>query len=110
MNKYLALYISPIEEQMRYANATPEQKAAGMAPWMDWLNKSGEQIVDLGAPTGPGAKHSQSINWQSLQNEVSGYSIVQAESLEAARSLFIDHPHTKDSAKNSIEVHQCMQM
>lgn len=110
MKNYLALYISPIEEQVKYANSTPEQKAAGMAPWMEWLNRSGDQIVDFGAPTGPGAEQSQSVDWKPLQNEVSGYSIVKAENLKAARELFLDHPHTNESAKNSIEVHECLKM
>ncbi len=37
MKKFLVLYYAPAAEAMKMmGNATPEQKADGMKPWMEW--------------------------------------------------------------------------
>ena len=60
-----------------------------MQAWMAWFGKLGPRIVDGGAPLGPretvhGGAHSGAT----------GYSIVDAESLEDAVKLTDGHPHT----------------
>ena len=89
---------------------TPEAQAKGMEKWMAWNAKLGNQIVDLGAPLAPALHLSQEGNWSESTKTVSGYSIVQAESLEDAKTLFDDHPHLSWAKGSTIEVHETVKM
>jgi len=78
--KYLVLYRSPTSAQEQMANATPEQAQAGMKAWQSWMEGAGGAIVDFGAPVqGDG--------------DVTGYSILQADSRGALDEVLADHPH-----------------
>ncbi len=50
MSKYLVIYHAPAEAMEMMANATEEQKAEGMKPWMAWAEKCGSHLIDLGTP------------------------------------------------------------
>jgi hypothetical protein len=94
MKKFMALYMAPaaaIEQMMR--NATPEQQQKGMEAWMKWMNASKASLVDGGAPLGK-TKRADTAGVSDTKNSVCGYSIVQADTHEAATKLFgKDHPH-----------------
>ncbi len=109
MKKYLAIYNSPAEAMKNMAAATPEQKAEGMKPWMEWQARIGDRLVDMGAPLTPGNRANQG-GWSESKTEVSGYSIVRAENLEEAKALFENHPHTSWHAGCSIDVAECVEM
>lgn len=108
MKKFLLHYRAPAEAMKAMGEMTPEQKAAGMKPWMDWKERLGDHLVDMGAPVmgvhtqGPAAQTSGSI--------VTGYSIVQAENLDAAKQLLEAHPHLSWNDEAAIDIHECMQM
>lgn len=80
MSKYLVLYRSRTAAQEQMANATPEQTQAGMEAWQSWMEKAGSAIVDFGAPV-------------QGEGDVTGYSILQADSRVAIEGLLADHPH-----------------
>lgn len=93
MNKYFVLYLAPaatIEKMM--ANMTPEEREAGMDEWAQWMKKHREVLADMGAPLGK-TKRVTSQGVADAKNEAVGYSIVLAESHEAAAQLFADSPH-----------------
>ena len=77
-------------EQMQ--DVTPEQAKAGMEQWMVWANQCGDGLVDLGSPLGGAQRVTQSGSSPSDSNVV-GYSILQAENMEAAQALLQGHPH-----------------
>jgi hypothetical protein len=78
--KYLVLYRSPTSAQEQMASATPEQAQAGMEAWQAWMEGAGTAVVDFGAPVqGDG--------------DVTGFSILQADSRGAIDGLLADHPH-----------------
>jgi hypothetical protein len=80
VSKFLVLYRSPVSAREQMANATPEQAQAGMQAWQAWAVKAGSAIVDLGAPLdGDG--------------DVTGFSILQADSRALLDELLADHPH-----------------
>ncbi|MFK7970205.1 MAG: hypothetical protein AB8F95_07550 [Bacteroidia bacterium] len=110
MKKYLALYHAPAALLGQMANATPEQKAEGMKPWLNWKAQSGESIVDFGAPLGGGQHINAGQTWGESQKEVSGYSIVQGENREAVQALFVDHPHLAWGEGCTIEIHEYLPM
>jgi len=110
MKKFVAIYYSNAEAQAASASMTPEAQAKGLEKWMTWNAKSGDQIVDLGAPLAPALHLNQEGDWSPSSKTVSGYSIVQAESLENAKALFVNHPHTNWSKGCTIEVHETVKI
>ena len=50
MKKYLVLYRSTMSAADIMAGNTPEQGKAEMAAWMEWAQRAGSAIVDLGTP------------------------------------------------------------
>src|SRR5688572_2889685 len=104
MTKYLLLYRAPVSATEQMANATPESAQAGMDAWMTWAGKAGSAIVDMGSPVAPatsvGAKRAPG-------DFIGGYSILEANSLDALKALLEGHPHLQlDGA--AIEVHEFM--
>ena len=89
---------------------TPEEMAKGMEPWMAWKAKYGEAIVDLGAPLGGGQSANTRGTWSQSSKNVTGYSIVQSESLEGAKAMFVGHPHLSWSPDSTIEIHEAIPM
>src|SRR5262245_44860947 len=94
MKKFMALYMASgpqFEKMMK--DSTPEQQKKGMEAWMKWMNDNKASIVEGGAPLGK-TKRVDSNGASNTKNEVGGYSVVQAESHDAATKLFgKDHPH-----------------
>src|SRR5258708_5081482 len=91
MQKYMLLYVAPVsaEQQM---NVSPEEMSKAMEPWMGWFEKLGDALVDAGTPLGHGL-HATKSGSSEAHSEVSGYSIVQANDLAAAKAMIMDHPH-----------------
>ena len=107
MKKFVVIYqaSAPAWEQMK--DATPEDMKDGMESWMAWAKKCGDGLVDLGTPLGGGQKISKSGSSPSDKNVV-GYSILQAENMEAAQALLDGHPHLEWAAGCEIEVHESL--
>ena len=92
MDKFLVLYNSPTPAAEMMASVTPEQADAGMAEWMAWAEKNHDAIVDLGVPLGSG-RHLEPGSTTTGSSKATGYSIVQAETLDAATKMLEGHPH-----------------
>src|SRR5215471_5769716 len=94
MKKFMVLYIASGSEFERMRqNSTPEQRKKGMDAWMKWMNANKTSIVEGGAPLGK-TKRVDSNGASNTRNEIGGYSVVQAESHDAATKIFgKDHPH-----------------
>lgn len=88
MAKFLVLYHAPTPAREMMASATPEEMQEGMDAWMGWAKQNEGAIVDLGAPLGD----STSVG-SGGGGDVTGYSVVEADSKDAAAALFDDHPH-----------------
>ena len=88
-------------------DATPAQMKEGMESWMAWARNCGDGLVDLGAPLGGGEKVGKSGSSPS-DKDVAGYSILQAESMEAAKNLLKSHPHLEWAEGCEIEVHEAI--
>ena len=90
MKKFMVLYMA-FEKMMK--NSTPEQQKKGMDAWMKWMNANKTSIVEGGAPLGK-TKRVDLNGASNTKNEIGGYSVVQAESHDAATKIFDkDHPH-----------------
>ena len=97
--QYFVLYMAPIEEFQKLmaemADASPEEQKASMADWNDWIQMHKKELIDAGKPLGK-TKRVTDGSVTDFQNDIGGYSIVQAESHEEAAELFsASHPHFK---------------
>ena len=94
MKKFMAIYMASgpdFEKMMK--NSTPEQQRKGMEAWMKWLNDNKASILEGGAPLGK-TKRADGAGVSDIKNNMGGYSVVQAETHDAAAKLFgKDHPH-----------------
>ena len=73
---------------------TDDEMAHEMVRWGDWMNSLGGQLVEPGAPVGKSKTLSASgITDDGGANPVSGYSIVETESIEAALAMIKSYPH-----------------
>jgi hypothetical protein len=92
MKKFTVLYIAPQSAQAQMAESSPEAAQEGMKAWMEWAQRAGDGIVDLGSPLGTG-KEITASGASDTNTNVAGYGIVQAQDLEGAQALLEDHPH-----------------
>jgi len=90
------------------AASSPEEATKSMQAWMAWAEKCGEKLVDFGSPLVGGLSLNPDGMVRSSNKNVAGYSLLQAESMEEAKALLLDHPHLKWDASCEIEVHETM--
>ena len=107
MSKFLFLYRGPA---MPMEGFTPEQQAEQMAAWGAWMGKVGPALADGGAPFG--ARATVSDNGTSpAPSDQNGYSIVEADSLEAAQAFTDGHPFLSEGkGRFTIEIFELMPM
>ena len=106
MTQFMVLYRSSTSARDQMASATPEQMKAGMEAWMQWAGQAGDAVVDLGAPLAPAAHVGPG---SSDAGEISGYSVLQADSAGALSGVLDGHPHL-GTPGNSIEVLEMLSM
>ena len=109
MKKFMVIYSAPVSALEQMQNMSPEDHKKGMEPWMEWANKCGSNLVDLGAPLFGGQKLTKSGNSPSDSN-VAGYSILQANDMEGAKALLEGHPHLQWIEGAEIDVYESAPM
>ena len=88
MSKYLYLYRGPATPMDQF---TEEQSAEQMQAWGVWMGRVGSALTDGGAPFGERAAVADD-GATAATTDLNGYTIVEADSLEAARGLLDGHP------------------
>jgi hypothetical protein len=89
MSKFMILYRAPESASDQMANATPEQRQAGLEAWRAWASRVDYAISDLGTPlahtthVGPGAASTDGV---------CGYSILEAGSAEEIETILGGNP------------------
>ena len=107
MKKFMILYMAPVSAEQQ-VNVSAEEMKKGMEPWLAWFKKCGKAIIDQGNPLGNGVNITKTASSKG-KTQVTGYSIVQATDIEAAKAMVKDHPHLM-LPKASIEVLEIMPM
>ena len=101
MSKFMILYRAPESVREQMANATPEQRQAGMEAWRAWATRVDYAIVDLGTPLG----HKAHIGPGAAGTDgVSGYSIIEAGSTEEVETILEGNPQLTMPGGGSIDV------
>jgi hypothetical protein len=91
MAKYVLFYIGGS------APGTSEEGKKTMEAWMAWFSHTGVHVVDPGAPFGP-----RKVVGGTTGAGAMGYTIVAADTMDAALKLTENHPHL--AVGGSIEV------
>jgi hypothetical protein len=87
---------------------TEEQRAGVMAKWGEWMEAVGPALTDIGAPFGPGTSRIDD-GTTGEATASTGYSIVEADSLEAASRLADGHPYLSEGQGNyAIDIYELM--
>lgn len=111
MKRFLAIYTgSPAAmskwEVLGEADRA-KQEAAGVAAWHQWITDNSAAILEMGGPLGR-TKLVATAGISDIRNNMTGFTIVQAESQEAAAKLFLDHPHFTIFPGEGVEVMECL--
>jgi hypothetical protein len=101
MSRYIYLYKGPATPMDEF---TAEQTAEQTRLWGEWMARVGPALTDVGAPFGAGLALADD-GTNPTPTDLTGYSIVEAESLDAARGLLHEHPFLAEGkGRFSIEV------
>ena len=108
-NTYLAVFCGSKTGARRAAwDALPEsdrraREREGIAAWKAWVERQQNAIVTLGGPLGKTKKVAQP-GIEDTSNNMGAFTVVRAESHEAAAKLFEGHPHFTIFPGDSIEI------
>ena len=77
------------------ADMTEERSKAVLDKWMSWISKVGPALSDVGTPFGPGASVVDDGS-RGTPAKLTGYSIIEAEDLDAAVAFVDGHPYLSE--------------
>jgi hypothetical protein len=106
---YLAIFLgSRNSPRMAAWLALPEaerkaKEREGIAAWKAWMEKHQASVVGLGGPLGK-TKRVSGQGVEDVSNAMGAFTVVRAESHEAAAKLFESHPHFAIFPGEAIEV------
>ena len=109
VTKFVVIYHATPEAMAQTMDMSPEDMKKGMDLWFAWAERAGDALVDFGSPLMGGVKLSPSGSTPS-DHGVMGYSILEAEDMEAAKKVLDGHPHLQWAAGCELEVHESMPM
>ena len=88
-----------------------EQRKAVMDAWTNWFGQLGDQLVDSGNPFGPAAKtltQGGQVREGAIGEMATGYSIIKADSFDAAVDLAKSCPQLDGGAVTVYETFAVM--
>ncbi len=90
--------------------SNPEDGQKVMAAWGAWFGSMGAAVIDAGAPVGKSStiRADGSVAGDGGANPASGYSLIDAPSLEAAQAMAKGCPHL--TSGGSVEIAPIMEM
>lgn len=110
MKKFLAIYIGTPDAFQKWSHLSESERnqrqQAGMKAWMDWGGTNQQSVVVEGGPLGK-TKRISPAGIEDIKNNMTGYTVVEAESHEAAARMFENHPHFAIFPGDSVEVMEC---
>jgi hypothetical protein len=111
MKTFLAVFTGTPASRARWnvlsETERKEREAAGISAWHAWVEKNKKSIIEVGSPLGK-TKNVSASGISDIRNNLTGYTVVQAESHEAAARLFENHPHFTIFPGDGIEVMECL--
>ena len=108
-NTYLAVFLGSKTSARRAAwDSLPESERSakekeGISAWKAWVEKHHAAIVAMGGPLGKTKKVSQR-GIDDTSNDMGAFTVIRADSHEAAAKLFENHPHFAIFPGDSVEI------
>jgi hypothetical protein len=108
-NTFLAVFLgSKTSPQMAAWNALSEgerraKEQQGMAAWKAWVEKHHNAIAEMGGPLGKTKKVDQG-GIADVSNQMGAFTVIRADSHEAAAKLFENHPHFTIFPGETVEI------
>ena len=106
MRNFLVTYLAPASVIEEWKKTEPEKRKAAeekmQGEWRKWMSDHANVFADKGAGVG-NTKRVTAQGSTDVKNDIMLYTIIQAESHEAAAKLFEGHPHLQ-IPQSSIEV------
>jgi hypothetical protein len=111
MKTFMAIYLGSDAARARW-DALDEQtrgarEKAGMQGWMQWGSDNASAVVENGSPLGR-TKRVDRAGVADVRNAMAAWTIVRADSHEAAAQLFVDHPHFTIFPGEAVEIMECL--
>jgi len=106
---FLAIFLGDgTGARRREWDALPEDRrrareAEGIAAWKAWVGRNRDAIVEMGGPLGKTKRVSEG-GIADVSNVLSAFTVVRAESHEAAARLFEGHPHFTIFPGEAVEI------
>jgi hypothetical protein len=113
MKNFLAVYTgTPASIENSGWNSLNEEarrarENAGIEAWQKWAQDNSDFIVSGGGPLGK-TKRVSASGIVDTTNELCAYTVVRAESQEAAAKLFENHPHFSIFPGDAVEIMECL--
>jgi YCII-related domain len=105
MSRFMLIYNGKATDP---SQMSPEDAAKVMEGWRTWMGTVGSALVDVGTPFGQGTSVVDDGS-RADAIELSGYSIVEADSLGEARTLAASHPFLSEGkGKYAVEVYEML--
>jgi hypothetical protein len=108
-NTFLAVFLGSKTSQRRAAwNGLPEsvrqaKQKEGIDAWKAWTEKHHGAIVAIGGPLGK-TKRVSPTGIEDVSNNIGAFTVVRADSHEAAAKLFENHPHFAIFPGDAVEI------
>ena len=113
MKKFIAVYYGSAASMEQWSKLSEAAKAdrqkEGIKIWAGWAEQNSKLIKDPGNPLGK-TKRVDTKGVTDTKNELTAYTIVEAETHEEAAQLFMNHPHFTIFPGDAIEVMECLPM
>ena len=107
MKTFMAIFTGTAESMARFQSLPPAERqkleAAGMKAWGEWMERHRDALVDGGAPLGK-TKRVTAQGVADFRNQIGAYTIVRAESHDAAARMFVGHPHFTIFPGDGVEI------
>ena len=108
-NTFLAVFLgSKTSPKMAAWNALSDterraKEQQGIAAWKAWVEKHHAALVEIGGPLGK-TKKVDARGIEDVTNQLGAFTVVRADSHEAAAKLFEGHPHFAIFPGEAVEI------
>jgi hypothetical protein len=111
MKKFMAVFTGSAAGMAKWEKldekTRKERERQGMAAWHGWVEKNKKAITEMGSPLGK-TKRVDGNGVSDMKNELTAFTVVQAETHEEAAKLFLNHPHFAIFPGDHIEIMECL--
>ncbi len=111
MKTYLAVFTGTAEKMAEWqrlsADERKKREQAGIAAWKKWVEDNARAIKDPGSPLGK-TKRVTASGVTDIRNNLAAWTVVEAESHDAAARIFLNHPHFTIFPGDGIEIMECL--